>query len=243
MKSKKCILGIIACCTIFATKMSAQTEIESKLSANLSGDIVSNYVWRGIKQTDGLSIQPAVSVSLGNLTLGSWGSIDVTENPQKEIDFYLSYSKNNLTITATDYWWDGEDSFNYFSSPAEGKAGHSFEGALAYTFPKSFPLSVSWNTFLLGNANKKANGDNSYSTYIELNYPFSIQDIGFKIGTGFTPWASTVYGTDKLSFTSVHLVASKEIQVTESFSIPIFANIVVNPIHEDIHFVFGITLR
>ncbi len=243
MKGKKYILGLVACCSMCSAEVSAQSETESKLKANLSGDLVSTYVWRGIKQADGASIQPAVSASLDGFTLGSWGSVDVTSNDHKEIDFYASYSSHNFTLTATDYWWDGEGAYEYFSTPTSPNVGHSFEAALAYTFPQSFPLAVSWNTFLLGKANEKANGDNSYSTYIELNYPFSIKGIGFKIGTGFTPWASSVYGTDKFDFTSVHLGASKDIKITDSFSIPIFANIIVNPAYEDINFVFGLTLR
>lgn len=243
MKSKKCILGLIAWCSIGTTEVSAQSEADSKLKANLSGDLVSSYVWRGIKQADGVSAQPAVSVSLSGLTLGVWGSTDITSNNHKEIDFYASYSSNNVTFTATDYWWDGEGAFHYFSSPTAGNVGHSFETALAYTFSQSFPLNVSWNTFLLGKANKKANGDNSFSTYIEFSYPFALKEVGFKISTGFTPWASTIYGTDKFSFTSVQLGASKDMKITDSFSVPIFANVIVNPVHEDINFVFGITLR
>lgn len=243
MRGKKCFLGLIACCSMFTNEASAQSETGSKLRANLSADLVSSYVWRGIKQAAGASAQPSISASLNGFTLGVWGSVDVTSNDHKEVDFYASYTSNNITFTATDYWWDGEDAFHYFSSPADGNVGHSFETTLAYTLPQSFPLSVSWNTFLFGKANKKANGDNSFSTYVEFNYPFAIKDVAFKIGTGFTPWASTIYGTDKFSFTSVHLGASKEIKITESFSVPIFANVIVNPVHEDINFVFGITLR
>lgn len=243
MKSKKCILGLISCCIMYTNSVSAQSETHSKLQANISGDLVSSYVWRGIKQTGGISAQPTVSASLNGFSIGAWGSTDITSNNHKEVDVYVSYSRNNITFTATDYWWDGEDALHYFSSPTDGNVGHSLETSLAYTLPQSFPLSISWNTFLLGKANKKINGDNSFSTYIELNYPFSIKEIGFKIGIGFTPWASTIYGTDKFSFTSVHLGASKEIKITESFSVPLFANLIVNPVHEDINFVLGITLR
>nr|WP_242053109.1 hypothetical protein [Dysgonomonas sp. GY617] len=243
MRGKKCILGLMACCSLSTIEVSAQSESESKLKANLSADLVSSYVWRGIKQAAGASAQPAVSASLSGFTLGVWGSVDVTSNNHKEVDFYAAYSSNNITITATDYWWDGEGAFHYFSAPTAGNVGHSFETAIAYTLPESFPLTLSWNTFILGQANKKVNGDNSFSTYVELAYPFSIKEVGFKISTGFTPWASTIYGTDKFSFTSVQLGTSKEIKITDSFSVPIFANVIVNPVHEDINFVFGITLR
>lgn len=243
MKKRKCILGLMAVCSVSATDASAQSEADSKLKANLSGDLVSSYVWRGIKQAAGVSAQPAVSLSLKEFTLGVWGSTDITSNPHKEIDFYASYSKNNLTLTAMDYWWDGENAFRYFSSPTGGNVGHSFETSLAYILPQSFPLSISWNTFLFGMANKRYNGQNSFSTYVELSYPFSVKEIAFRMGAGFTPWSSTIYNTDKFSVTSLYLGATKEVKITESFSLPIFANIIVNPTHEDINFVFGLTFR
>lgn len=247
MKNKKTVLGSIILFIASMGQISAQSE--SAVDINLSGDLVSSYVWRGFK-TAGASIQPAVSVSAKGFTLGAWGSTDIAGKGNKEVDFYASYAKSGLAVTVTDYWWDGENAHRYFSSPKNDPntpdvkyIGHSLETSLAYTFPQSFPLTVAWNTFVLGQGNKKENGDNSFSTYVELSYPFSVKDVNFKIGTGFTPWESAMYGTDKFKFTSIHLGASKEVKINDSFSIPVFANIIANPAQEDIHFVFGITIK
>lgn len=217
---------------------------QSKINVDFGADIVSSYVWRGVKAA-GASIQPSINAGLGGFTLGAWGSTDITSNEgTKEVDFTASYEVAGLKLAVTDYWWDGEGQFRYFSSPNNGNSGHLLEGTIGYTLPEAFPLSVTLNTFLLGKGNKKENGDNAYSTYIEFAYPFSIQGLDMGVSTGFTPWKNTTLKTaNGIKFTSVALHASKSIKITESFSLPIVAAVIANPAHEDIHFVFGISLK
>ena len=239
-KTKSTITSIVICSLASITSVSAQ---ETKLEADLSADIVSAYVWRGTRAA-GLSIQPTLSVSYGDLSLGAWGSTDAVTNSEdsyKEVDFSLSYSKHAFTALVTDYWWDGNNSFNYFGG--KGHASHSLEGTIAYTLPESFPLSIAWNTFFVGQYDKDESGDQTYSTYIELTYPFKVSNIDMGIAIGCTPWKSAVYGTDGFKFTNVTLGASKKIKLSESFSLPIFANIIANPYTEDMNFVFGIRLQ
>jgi hypothetical protein len=224
---------------------SAQTGLVSKIDADLYGDAVSSYVWRGIKQT-GFSIQPSLTFSLGDFSLGAWGSTDFNEGADqgfKEVDFTASYSVSDFTIAVTDYWWDGEGARHYFSSPREGYSGHMLEGSLSYKFSEKFPLSVGWNTFFLGEGNKKENGDNSFSTFVEFAYPFSLKDLNLDFAVGFTPWESAVYGTTGFKFTQIKLGVSKNIKITESFTLPVFGNLIANPEREDMHFVFGIRIQ
>ena len=46
-----------------------------------------------------------------------------------------------------------------------------------------------------------------------------------------------------LLFTNVALKATTAIRITDSFSLPIFAQAIWNPCLEDAHLVFGITLK
>lgn len=243
MKGKKFVLGsFFIVCLFLRVPIMAQSD--SGINFNLSGDLVSSYVWRGFKQA-GASVQPAVSLTAKSFTIGAWGSTDIAGKDKKEVDFYASYEMGSFLMTLTDYWWDGEEAHRYFSYPEGDYSGHMLEASLTYSFPESFPLTLSWNTFLLGKGNKKSNGDNSFSTYIELSYPFRIKDIDLKVSAGFIPWESSVYGQnmDKFKFTSIQFGAGKEIKITNSFSIPVFANITANPAVEDIHFAFGVTIR
>ncbi len=237
LKKNVCLI-IAILCTTSVMQIKAQSEIEVDLGA----DLVNSYVWRGFKQA-GASVQPGISASMSGFTLGAWGSTDISSVGKKEVDFYASYEKSGLKLAVTDYWWDGEDAFRYFSSPKDGFNGHYLEATLGYTLPEAFPLSISWNTFLLGKGNKKENGDNSYSTYVELAYPFSVKGVDMGIAAGFTPWESSVYPTSGFKFTSIMLNASKSIKINDSYSLPVFANIICNPNTEDIHFVFGISIK
>ncbi|GAB6011721.1 TorF family putative porin [Viscerimonas tarda] len=240
MKSRKIVLGLLFLGLGLSSKTVAQVEVSA------SADLVSSYVWRGSKGS-GASIQPALSASAGGFTLGAWGSTAFTDlsavglGGYKEADFYASYSVGGLGLTVTDYWWDGDGS-KYFTNPEEG-SGHLLEATLAYTLPESFPLSLSWNTFVLGKGNKKADGKNSFSTYIEASYPFSLGGADLTASVGGVPWESAVYGVADAKIVNVALGASKEIKITDSFSVPAFAQIIVNPASEDINFVVGITIK
>lgn len=237
----KCVFAIIAV-AFSVSQMKAQS-LED-VSVDLHGDFVSSYVWRGIKQA-GASVQPALSVDYKGLTLGAWGSTELSGDTKKEVDFSLGYSISNFSLLVTDYWWDGEYVERYFSSPEDGNAGHLLEVGLSYQFAEKFPLKLSWNTFVMGEGNKKEDGKNSFSTFVEASYPFSLQGVDFEFAVGAIPWTSTVYGQEMRGFkvSQIRLGATREIQITDKFSLPIFANVVANPASEDMHFIFGFRLR
>ncbi len=238
------ILGKKGCLAIVLFAFLSTLSVKSQsVNIDFGADLVSSYVWRGYKQA-GASFQPTLSASVNGFSLGAWASTDFTsENGKKEVDFTAAYENSGFKIAVTDYWWDGEGQYRYLSSPQGSNNGHYLETSLGYTLPESFPLNVAWNTFLLGKGNKKEDGKNSYSTYIELAYPFSVAGVDMGISTGFTPWESAVYGTNGFNFTSISLKASKSLKVTDSFSLPIFGHIICNPNLEDIHFVFGMSFK
>ncbi len=62
---------------------------------------------------------------------------------------------------------------------------------------------------------------------------------------GFVPYETyTVgYGNSGFAFTNVALKATTAIRITDSFSLPIFAQAIWNPCLEDTHLVFDITLK
>ncbi|MDR3141623.1 MAG: hypothetical protein LBU37_07865 [Tannerellaceae bacterium] len=241
MEAKKVVLSVFIVALSSIGGMYAQES--ENVEVGLSGDVVSSYVWRGFKQA-GASVQPSLSVGYKGLSISAWASTDIGGNGSKEVDFTLGYAVGGLGLALTDYWWDGEGANRYLSRP-EGSAGHMLEAGLSYALPGSFPLSLSWNTFLLGEGNKKADGGNSFSTYVELGYPFKIKEVDFTLSAGFLPWESAVYGPEMDGFkcTSVQLGASKEIKINERFSLPVSASVIANPAVEDVHFVFGITIK
>lgn len=244
---------IAAACVCGATTANAQ-------EFTVQGDFVSSYVWRGMYQT-GFSVQPTLGFNVGNFSLTAWGSTDLdgvssvsiademgTTYPGKEFDLTAAYKFGEAgpTLSVTDYWWAGQGAKKYFHYNSH-ETSHFFEGGLAYTLPcEKFPLSIGWYTMFAG-ADKKVNDNGelkqNYSSYVELNYPFSVKGVDLNATCGMVPYESTMYSTNGFAVTNLALKATKEIKITDSFSLPIFAQMVWNPRIEDTHLVFGITLR
>jgi hypothetical protein len=230
MKKLVLVFGIVVwtCCNVKAQ--------ESRLDFSVGADFVSSYVWRGAYQTKA-AIQPAVSLGIGGFSLSAWASTEIVGS-QKEVDFTLGYSTGNLSLAITDYWGEGDDALKYFKY-GNGTA-HLWEGSVGYSLPlKSFPLSLNANIIFAGN-DKKEDDKNYYSTYIEASFPFAIKDVDLSASLGATA-GEGLYATEA-SIVNIGLKASKEIKITDNFSLPIFGQIVTNPNKEDIFFVFGISL-
>lgn len=100
---------------------------------------------------------------------------------------------------------------------------------------------------MFAGADKNEKGEQNYSSYVELNYPFSIKSVDLNATCGFLPYeaGSGVYGVPNSGFavTNLTLKATKDIKVTDRFAIPVFAQAIWNPRMEDAHLVFGITLK
>jgi hypothetical protein len=233
---KKIVVAVIA--LVFT--LGAKAQEESGLKFSVGADLVSSYVWRGAWGA-GASIQPSAGLEIGGFSLSAWGSTDITFGFSKEVDFTAGYSIAGLSLAITDYWWEGEDEFKYFNYDKETTA-HLWEATVGYTLPtESFPLSLSVNTFFAGaDVEKGSDGKRAYSTYIEASLPFSIKEVGLEAALGLTPGES-LYAS-KASVVNLSLKAGKEIKITDSFSLPVFGQVIVNPRSEGIFFVFGVSL-
>jgi hypothetical protein len=231
---------------------------------SVGADVVSSYVWRGVYQGGGVSVQPSVGFSAGGFSLGAWGSSNLSGG-NKEVDFTLGYEVGGVSLSITDYWWAGEDAFNYFKY-GEDETAHVFEATVGYTLPvEAFPLSLTWSTVFAGADGLNSDGKRAYSSYLELSYPFTVKDVALSATLGLVPWGTSLYGgevwedtdgdgvndsfvgglynypADGLSVVNVGLKATKEIKITDSFSLPVFGQVIANPRSEDIFFVLGVS--
>ena len=79
--------------------------------------------------------------------------------------------------------------------------------------------------------------------YFEVGYSTSVNDIGFSAFIGGTPGEETAYyGTENFNIINAGFKVSKSIVVTDSFSIPIFGSVILNPESETLFYVFGLSL-
>lgn len=214
---------------------------EEKVETIISGDIVSSYIWRG-QDLGSAAIQPTLGVGYKGLSLTAWGSYGlVNSDDVKELDLTLAYSFGGLNIGVTDYWFDaGLDPDNrYFKYDAHG-TNHLFEANIGYDFNIA---SLQWFTNFAGNDGVNNDGKRAYSSYVEAAVPFKLSSIEWTATAGAVPFATTFYGTSGFAVTNLSLRATKEIKVTDTFSIPIFGQVTANPCSQKAYLVLGFTLQ
>lgn len=204
---------------------------DKQLRVDVNADLVSSYVWRGLYQA-GASIQPSLSLSAYGLTIGSWGSTDFSSS-FKEIDFFISYELQKVAVSLSDYWWSGEGE-SFFKE----RASHHFEAGLNYTFSDNFPLSLGVNTIFYGREDRSDEDKQLYSTYIEASYPFSMKNVDCELSIGISPWRG-MYSAD-FNVASITARASKELQVSEKFALPVFIELILSPSNDNTFIIFGL---
>lgn len=238
---------VIAIALVAAMAAPVALSAQDKFTVSGKADFVSDYVWRGLDQKSGFSVQPTLAMSYKGFTLSAWGSQSLTNfqdnaTPQ-EFDVALAYNVGGFTATLTDYWWNGKSAaYGYYED------GHHLEVAAAYRISDKVPLTLSWATMVAFNDPKPTNADdNAYSTYINAAYDINCPaDITLTPSVGFTPWKGAYYA-EGAAITDISLKASKTLEVTDKFSIPMFVQAVVAPHHttagsDHVFFVAGFSL-
>ena len=216
---------------------------QDTVEATISGDVVSSYIWRGQDLGD-VSIQPTLGVSYKGLSLSAWGNVGLSNSEDtKELDLTLAYSNGGFNIGITDYWTNdgGDPEARYFKYNAHG-TNHVFEANVGYDFGFA---SLQWFTNFAGNDGTNKDGKRAYSSYFEVNVPFQLATVDWTATAGAIPYATSFYNgwTSGFAVTNVALKATKDIKVTDSFSIPIFGQVVANPCSQKAYLVLGFTLH
>ena len=214
---------------------------QEKVETTIAADFVNEYIWRGLKLGD-VAVQPTLGVGYKGLSLTAWGSYGLSNKDDvKEFDLTLAYSTGGFNIGITDYWFsEGLDpDARYFKYDAHG-TNHLFEANIGYDFG---PVVLQWYTNFAGNDGLNKSGKRAYSSYFEATVPFKLVTVDWTATAGAVPYATTTYGTTGFAVTNLTLRATKDIKVTDSFSIPIFGQVTANPCAQKAYLVLGFTLQ
>ena len=225
-------MGLVASATVLA-----QENVETTVAA----DVVSKYIWRG-QDLGSAAVQPTLGIGYKGLSLSAWGSYGIADPADtKELDLTLAYETGGLSIGITDYWFtEGLDpQGRYFRYDAHG-TNHLFEATVGYDFGVA---SINWYTNFAGNDGVNTDGDRAYSSYVEASVPFRLGGADWTATAGAVPFATDFYGTSGFAVTNIALQATKDIKVTNTFSLPVFAQVAANPCSQKAYLVFGFTLQ
>jgi len=205
-------------------------------------DLYSRYLWRGLDFGDAPAFQPSLSYTIGGLTFGAWASYAFPTNgtTYSENDFYASYtfatqSMGSFSALYTDYYIPSAGiPFGFYKPDNGNAAAHTLEGGLSYTGVEEFPISLAFYTNI--------SNDPDNSTYIQVSYPFIVDDATLTLSAGFVPAKSAYYGTAKGEIINLGVTASKTVAVTDKFALPLTVSYISNPTQDKTYLVFGVSL-
>jgi len=181
-------------------------------------DIYSSYIWRGAKFGSGPAFQPYVEFGAGGFVIGAWGSVSASSDEALEMDLYAAYEfalgeSSTLGITLTDYYFGGdwtkfsqEDGVHFLEPMVSlGLGGLSLTGA--YMFYDG----------------AGTDGDGSGDMYLEAAYDFGT--FGLTLGGGNGQYTDDT----EFSICNIGISTSKEIAITETFTLPVSGAVILNP--------------
>ncbi len=213
----------------FVSNIFAQEVTKSKSTFDIGADFASRYVWRGLEFSDSPAVQPYLEFKTGDLTLGAWASYETGgQVVGQEFDIYASYAIGPISLGFTDYSFPRDlASAGYFMIRRHtGEATISFDGV------KKFPLSI-----MIG---VNVYNDDSNSVYTELKYPFTVDSVKLE---AFIAGGNGIYATNtNYKLTNFGLTASKDIKITDSYSLGVSASAIFNPDTDDSYLVFTISI-
>ena len=234
----------------FAVLFLSVSMLQAQVELSTGVDFVNRYVWRGLDIANTPSAQPSITLSAGGFAAGFWGAYTLTNQASgadatDEIDIWMSYGFETETagtfgLLLTDYTFPNNGipygNFNDWDN-ADGPGAHLLELGVTYAGPESFPISI-----LLA---KNVYNEQGKNTYFELGYDATAGDLGLHFYLGGTPGSSDnpgYYGAEKFSIINLGMKVSKEIKISDSFSLPVFSSITLNPALAKPYFIIGISL-
>ena len=225
---KLCLLATLLPTYLFSSSSNDSLKIEPSIGI----DLATRYIWRGMMLDNAAQFQPWADLTYKHFSIGAWGSY-ATDGRFAEVDLYLSYAVKNFTFTLNDYFTENEDNlseFDYFNWK-NSKTNHALEALVAYKFSDRIPVKITAGTFLYG-YDLDENGNNLYSTWLSASYSIDIQENILSLFVGGTPYESMYHY--EAAITSVGVELTKNIAFTNTFSVPLNVNFIVNPATEDV---------
>jgi len=223
-----CLLGVVA----FAQ--------DGSWSVNVGSEAVSQYIWRGLEVASHPTVVPTFSLDWESedfsFELGQCTVAELTGDEYLEMDIWASATYKGLTLSLTEYGMGNNLGIGNYADNAELM--------LAYEFPWSVPVSLSFNTFVFGD-DFNEDGSRAFSSYAEVAVPYEFGDLTLTGIAGAVPFRSdNMYGNsnDAFKFTNLTLNATYNLSM-DNLELPVYAQFVRNPMTKCNFYVIGCVLN
>lgn len=211
----------------------AQQSSESSVSVSANVDFVSKYIWRGQDYGHTPSIQPGLSATWHDFTIGTWGAYRLTGDGDDELDFYISKTIGPVSFAVWDYWSYSKANPSRFTNYTAETTSHLLEGQILFSGGEKLPFNLLGSWLFYG-------ADPSKSIYVELQYILPIKSSELMFFAGYQ--AKGNYYAEKPSFVNVGATLTQPLAVTEKYSLDLLLSIITNPGNKSIFFTVGLSL-
>ena len=229
-KFKNYVSGLFVAFTVSIIGINTNTVQAQDFGA----DVVSSYVWRGTQFGDGAHIQPWMELGSGAITGGIWGSFPLTGvgmilgedangdplfNGGNELDLWVTGDLGFMSLTVTNYSFPGQYG-------GYGAGTGVFDG----------DIEVSGSTSLGGVDLTVGYFTDLEALYVEAAFSAGPVDIGVGFGSD---GKDAFYAGGDSGLVNLSFGGSKDITITEEYSLPVFGSFIYNPDSEAAFLVFG----
>jgi len=218
---------------IESSPLFAQSDSIPAISTSVNVDLMSHYIWRGQDYGQTPSLQPGLSASWKDFTLGFWGAFRLAGSGVHETDLYIEKSVGPVTFSVWDYWSFSDSTANDYFDYNKQTTSHLFEAVVLLSGGEKLPFNLVGSYLFYG-------ADPSKSLYFELQYLHSFGSVDFQAFAGFQ--AKGEYYAPKAAFVNVGCTASRSFKITKNWSLPVNVSCIINPDSKNVYLVAGITL-
>ena len=243
----------LLCATMVAAVLTAKAEVEFAYDAG--AEIVSSYIWRG-QYNGGLSFQPDLEIGFNAMDdaiefrAGVWANIGASDwGFRKNLPYIDDYNPNTYFVPEVDFMAHvtaygaslGYNAYYYCNDGSDHTSELWFGYNFSHFFGEKAGAYINWYTTVGGGGDLKPETDlkqiaqgqlerQAFSTYIELGYDYTFEEIGLTLGAqiGLSPWESPIYGNEKFACTNLSLKVNKEWEF-EHVTLDVFALGSLNP--------------
>ena len=222
-------ISLIFCACLIALVANAQ---ENGEKFNLSVDVASGFVWRGMPINTTPVVQPSITFTQGIFSIGTWASTSFDSYEHQEFDIFVELEVAPSSTLGLISYYGYSPYGNYFDFKKE-TTGHAFDLYFRYNSGSGFKATLS--TIIGGNDLKWKDGElkRNFSTYMELGYGSTTTGgIDWEIFAGLVPMKSGFYAIDGAAFMNLGLGVSKSFEVTPTYTLPLSLKLSFNPAYD-----------
>lgn len=219
--------------SLCSSSLPAQQDSSKSVTFSANADIFSQYIWRGLDYGHVPSLQPGVSASWKNFTLGAWGAYRIAGPGDDELDFYISKEIGPVSLAVWDYWSYSKTNPSTFLNYNRESTSHLLEGQILLSGGDKLPFNLLGSYFFYGS-------DPSKSIYLELQFVQPIKRAELMIFTGFQPKGS--FYAEKAGFVNIGATFTQPLLLSDNLNLDLLLSLIANPQAKTFFLTIGVSL-